>query len=830
MKCLSDLDSLFIQYHGQNSDVVPSRKASIPQEISLFWKENTPHILKGDFSFVEKYELNEKDIDLLHTYKTAHEILGPELCSMCETNPEYISLLIDSFTSYIERYETEKQILQTLDLIPYDRKNKRVINFVNIYHCSAQEKQILTDFFDNTEISFSSLDCKKLVNRLTEKDQIKAILRFLDWCCFDLRQIAHHSISVATNADKTNAASTRARSVLLGRALGGTLQELGEQEGITRERVRQIEAKAIRIFKTKNYHNMILRAFSALKNGDYVITSSELESYFEEEAVILLYLLKKCESAFYIYDFQSDTFILGSTSILDEVQDYVDGLPDLIKINELDTFISSAVEEGFNSQLLNQVFLNEYSLTGNVYHRTRLTLGRMYEIVLEKYYEDGIHIYDPVEIATFRNNVYSEFGDVNLTKSDRAIGSRIASIGILCGRGIYRSKKKEYISKQLVNKIREYILSSSSPVFLMNTLFSVFEDELRKEGVDNKYYLQGILHELFESDFFFKRDYLSKDKEVTSLYSEIVKYIKSADSLVSREEIKAAFPGLPDIVLSFAVSDPEILNMFGKYLHASKLNVTDEEISYLKKTLSVVLEDDKPHHIRDLCDTIMPTHSAILTRNYALHPFCAFSLLQYLLGDYFQFERPYIANEGVSIDHPSEVLHELLYSEDTYSISDIRAFSYENRFQINSVLEYVNTCNDKFFILDKDTIIDISLTGITETIVQQIEKMLLQEVFQTMLISNISCFYLLPPIKVSWTEWLLYSAIYKWGNLFEVGTTSNRIQNANPVIAPKGHLNISNDMIMADSQPVAKIDDLDDIDNLILEYLEYDFGDDPNEL
>ena len=79
--------------------------------------------------------------------------------------------------------------------------------------------------------------------------------------------------------------------------------------------------------------------------------------------------------------------------------------------------------------------------------------------------EDGIHIYDPVEIATFRNNVYSEFGDVNLTKSDRAIGSRIANIGILCGRGIYRNKKKEYISKQLVNKYANIFFHLVLPFF-----------------------------------------------------------------------------------------------------------------------------------------------------------------------------------------------------------------------------------------------------------------------------------------------------------------------------------------------------------------------------
>ena len=61
---------------------------------------------------------------------------------------------------------------------------------------------------------------------------------------------------------------------------------------------------------------------------------------------------------------------------------------------------------------------------------------------------------------------------------------------------------------------------------MMNTLFYVFEEELKTENVDNKYNLQGILHETFGKKWCFRRDYISKDEKITSIYTEIVTYIK----------------------------------------------------------------------------------------------------------------------------------------------------------------------------------------------------------------------------------------------------------------------------------------------------------------
>ena len=72
---------------------------------------------------------------------------------------------------------------------------------------------------------------------------------------------------------------------------------------------------------------------------------------------------------------------------------------------------------------------------------------------------------------------------------------RIIDSCILCGKGEYKLKKEKYISKDLTKRLDKYIKSSTSKIIPVTTLFHVFENDLQNEGVDNRYYLQGILHE-----------------------------------------------------------------------------------------------------------------------------------------------------------------------------------------------------------------------------------------------------------------------------------------------------------------------------------------------
>ena len=156
--------------------------------------------------------------------------------------------------------------------------------------------------------------------------------------------------------------------------------------------------------------------------------------------------------------------------------------------------------------------------------------------------------------------------------------------------------------KALVKRIRSYIDNSDYSIFMTNTIFDAFEADLLAAGVDNKYYLQGILHELFEDQYTFTRDYISKDPGITSVYSSIVNFIKKSHHPVSKQAIQDEFPGVGEISINIATTDSEIINYFGEYLHASYLKVSEAEKVYLKETLERVLADGSAHHVKDLLE------------------------------------------------------------------------------------------------------------------------------------------------------------------------------------------------------------------------------------
>ena len=379
-------------------------------------------------------------------------------------------------------------------------------------------------------------------------------------------------------------------------------------------------------------------------------------------------------------------------------------------------------------------------------------------------------------------------------------------------------KRTKYISNSLAGRILQYIDESDQKIFLMNSLYSVFERELNEEGVFNKYYLQGILRELCSDKYYFRRDYVSKDSEATSLYASVVNFIKKSEYPVQKQQIKNTFPGITEIVINLSVSDPEVLNYFGAYLHSSRLVISSKEQWDLLCALTEIVSDHKAHHGTEVYETIQRQMPTVFSRNAAMYPFSAFSILEYLFGDTFQFSRPYIAEPNVEIGRPGERLHDLIYSGDEFAISDIKEFCKEHRLQIQSLLEYGNACNDRFFWRDKYTMVSIESTGITETISQEIEEIIAAEIICTQPISQITCWHRLPRIAVPWTEWLIYSSLNKWGQRLTVATSSNQLRMAVPLIAPQGEMVA--DAFKEMSAESVQIDDLDNIDDLIADLIE----------
>ena len=823
VKSIADLERCFLELKEQPTK--PAISAVQPKKIIKdILHRNKQAVINGDFSFARNEDLSDAEFATALAAQEAYEILGADLVGECVNNPERISDIKTMLANFCANMERISEIEHLFYHIPQHRHSNAVGGYINAFTQNEEHRRTLIEVYCDPTAELRSINnCDLRDNRV-----FALVLKFLKWCAFDLPTDVETIFRPIY--EKSNM-----RTVIEMRARKNTLEAVGGKLKVTRERVRQIEAKALRIFARSQGRIKPIAKISAEKNGDAVITPADIERFCGDKSVELIYLLRNYEGGTYTYDRQLDAFIVGDDSLHERVFSYVDSLPEFFPAKKLAELLEIANEEHeLPSAMVEKAITDGYRLTGDVYHKSRLSLGNIYTEILRNHYPNGIQAYDPTVIKEFRYYVQSDFGDVKLPENDRALTARIAGICILCGRGVYKLKQKTYMPKSLSQRIYDYIVESENSIFLMNTLFSVFENDLRKHGIDNKYYLQGILHELYGDKLVFSRDYVSKDGGATSIYSSVVEFIKKSKYPVSKKAIEEAYPGISEIVISFSVSDPNILNYFGEYLHGCWIQINPREEQYLRNTLHNVLSDGCSHHVKDVYEVVNREKPEIFTRNAAMYPFSAFSILEYLFREDFQFSRPYIALSGVEIDRPAERLHDWLYSMDTFTFDDIGNFCRENHYMVQSQLEYVNTCNDKYLIVDDKSVMRIDHIGVNADIAKQVEAVVVEEIGDTMPIRQLTCWGNFPPLNVPWTDWLLYSVLNKWSKTVDVAPSNNQFRLSIPLISQIGKMDTTSfveayrDADLASPLAVVGADNLDNIDDLLADLLGDELlGDEP---
>lgn len=812
--CLNEVHE-YVSALQSNEAALSCLNYSANSNPSNFIYEQREHIAVGDFSFADSEDLTQTEQELVQTYKGAYENIGEDLVLECICCPDKIHPISSMLNEFFIQSKYNSGLLPLLDSIPYFRKNNKCIGYINAYVLDEDKRNRLLSFLPDDDSLLRTILDKNIPKDVEGHLLLK---RFLEWCKFDLNKEIESVFQKIYTRERT-------KTVVQLRAQRYTLEQIGTVLGVTRERVRQIELKARNTFAYWQSRTRVISKISADQNGDPVITPEEIESYCGTNVNELLFFLRGYESSSYTYDYQFDVFVVGNESLRERVLLYVENLPDIISTSNISEIIKAAQEtEDLPEDMLKIAIADAYRLTGDVYHRTRLSLASVYTAILKEHYPYGMNAYDDNEIETFRGYVKSAYGNVKLPANNRAITARIASISVLYGRGRYILKKTKYMPDDLAGKIYSYIFESDKSIFLTNTLFSIFEDELVAAGIENKYYLQGVLHELYGEQLFFRRDYISKDKNFTSIYSSIGDYIKRFDYPIDKTTIFKEFPGVTDIVLNFATSEPNVLNFFGEYLHASKLIISETEKQYLKRVIDSALLDGAAHHIRDLHDRISHEMPEVLTRNAALYPFSTFSILEYLFRNEYQFSRPYIAWNSVEIGRPGEQLRDLMYNSgrDEFSISEISDFAKENHFQIQSLLEYANGYNDAFLLTNNNTLVSVERLSITEEIACIIEALICNELTGTSPICQLSCFHLFPDINIDWTDWLVYSTLNKWSTKLVVGVSSSQLRMATPLVARVGQMDATPfwDIRQVDMSPAITVDNLDNIDDLLADIID----------
>lgn len=787
-----------------DSDVITPRKQP------SWAKDNRDLLYEGKFSDLEP-EYLEKDKEYIEKVQEAYAVIDKEIISDIREN----SLVILEYARYFSSFHMSieklinlrKEIGNCLISLTEQKPKKQVYPYIMAYSNDTAIRNDLLSVWNDEDSKFEDLQIYQLQNF----EIGLVVLKFLQWCQFDVKN--EYLGYLDSQKDRE-----RVEDVLKLRSQRNTLEEVGSIYGITRERIRQIEAKAVRRFRVWERKHNFLAKIVAECDSVSVIQFEQINDLLHEYSDIVIYLLRLVDSDHYFVDFDLEVIVYGDLNYSVRVQKYVDLLPDVFNVKELPVWMNGLPEK-IPESILKRAIELQYRITGDTYHRSRLSVGAMCKHVLKSYYPDGLHIYDEQELESFRNHIYQDYGDVKLSDTNRALVARISDAGVLCGRGRYKSKQNEYLSPILCENIRQYIDNSAESIFLINTLYAVFEDDLRDEGVDNKYYLQGILREIFGDRYYFRRDYLSKDANLTSIYGAIVSFIKRASAPVTKAEIFEAFQGLTEIVLNLATSDPEVLNYFGSYIHVDNVKLYDEDYAYVKEIARKLLSKNDVLHSKDFFDYMNADNSEFIERTGAIYPYRLFSLLEYMLADEYQFARPYIAKINTVIDRPMERFAELLNQQDVTEIEELLNLVSECRFQMGGLLDFLKMFSETHLILDKTRLIKISATGIDEIAFRKVEALIFNEIEGTKVISQLRCWELFPQMNVEWSEWIIYSAISKWSDMLEVGLTTRVFKDAVALVAPVGLLNPDEfSDVLATTKYQA--DNLDNIDELIADIIE----------
>lgn len=594
------------------------------------------------------------------------------------------------------------------------------------------------------------------------------------------------------------------------RAIGLTLQDVGNSCDLTRERIRQIEKRKQILFNRICCNKYLFAILEKYSSKDNIIFITDINAFLENRIELFVFLLKNSDWSEVSYNEILEAFVLGEDWTL-RLEEYIELIPQVINVKELETYFLEC--RGYlNKDIEKDVFIkyidNFYIKNGEIYSKSKLTLLQKYKEVLYKYFSNGISVYDDDELNKFRVYYDKTFDDNKCPLNNRALQGRIIDNCILADRGYYKLKQTSYISNELENKIFTYIYDSNQEVFMFNNLLRIFESELLELGVDNRYYLQGILHDAYNKNYqsrplFFTKDYVSKSAENTNLKNEIISRFKEANGVVLLDDILIKYEGIAENVIIQNIFTTDIIPLFNrKYIHIDNLRLNEEEIIGMKNIIAKMVQNDKIINDDNLYINVSIEYPDLLERNNVENAYYLFGIARSLYNDEFQFKRPFIANNEVEIGCREDRIKALIYPYEKINLEDVLDEIDEQGIRVMSFNDFLVTINNDYFRVDFNTLVRSSKINVNDYQIEDIERYLLKLMGDKGYISylNVNDFSFLPNIGTNYNHWILSSIIRKYSSKIRIVLISNNYKMANPIY-------VRNDI---------NVDNLDDLINTIV--------------
>lgn len=468
------------------------------------------------------------------------------------------------------------------------------------------------------------------------------IMDFLGWLSFDIDELGIRLINRAVNKKRY------LLSILDMRSRGLTLEAIGCKASVSRERVRQCEAYAVKRLNAADEKPYFMDLVSAILKGEQYITDEDFLSVFRFKGKeILLYLFKLAELDNYEYDKELGMFTREPISLKKaELKKQFAGLPAFLLNKEWPDEINRiAKANGIPYKLAEKAGLAVFKKQKKYYAKRSVILKDVYERILLDHYPNGIKLYEPEAHARIRELAQKTFGDIKLPQNNRALDARIADVAVLWDRGTYIHPSYIKLDKELMAKIDNYIRNMPRTAISYAELFSIFRDELAaKTNITNRYALQGAIKHTLKDKYYSIKDAISKSP-VAKLDFEIDEFVKK-HGIVTKAKLMEEFKGLRDSAIFQIINRcPEIISVSNaRYIHASALNLKEDDYrikDLIKKHIRI-----SPLSSKQLMNILLVSDKGFLQRNNITDHYKLYGILSYMFRDEFYFSRPFIAQKG----------------------------------------------------------------------------------------------------------------------------------------------------------------------------------------
>lgn len=578
----------------------------------------------------------------------------------------------------------------------------------------------------------------------------------------------------------SEALTQRAKKILAERSMGKTLSRAGEEWGLSKERVRQIEKSALQTITAWDRQMGISMLIRQGVPGEMGFNIPAVEQLLGENVIYMEYYWSTGASEYITYEPETGAYLPHGKAYIEEIKKVIDGLPDLIPASDYEALVPKL----YPSELFDGLFYAKYKVAGKLYYRNTDITEYVCRDILRKCFPTGMHVHSANELNRFRECVRSQYGENVLPASDSKLVRHILRLSDVCGKGLYRVKRKVELSSGLTDNILKYIGEESKPSVMVRSIYSSFEKEMADEGIPDKDVLLGMLREKFGNRFTFFRDRIVKDGNASSLSEMIIGFIEQSSTPVTKNDIRNEFPGISEAMINNHVAAPQILSYCGSYYSLSNIRLKPEEKQMMRDVLEDLVREKGNVISRDIYDVMKLACKDCLERNHIFSAHALFSLLKALFGSSYRFERPYISGKNVPPLKPADLLYAKVRSSDRIKVKELHTMAKDMNYKIYSVQEFVLSCNGTHFLISAKELVSIDRLGITKDIAEEVDSLVALHISRSIPLAQMNCYDSLPEISEPWNEWLLFSVLYRWGTQVRVYLSTAQLRTSEPYVSP----------------------------------------------